>query len=97
MSNKKTWREKLEEIGGYENEMVSVPAGAVREMIDEMEALEADLKKANARERRAFQAGLYEDIAESVDEEQLWQQYRCQDDTDWKVVKPPEDNQEISG
>lgn len=40
MSDKKTWREKLEEIGGYENEMVSVSAGAVREMINEMEALE---------------------------------------------------------
>jgi len=34
----KNWREMLEEIGGYENEFVAVPAGPVREIIDELES-----------------------------------------------------------
>ena len=45
MSNK-TWRQKLEEIGGYENEMIGVPAGGVRQMVDELEALQAELTAA---------------------------------------------------
>ncbi len=36
--SKKSWREKLEEIGGYDNEFTSVPAGAVREIIEELES-----------------------------------------------------------
>jgi len=33
------YRKMLEEIGGYENEMIAVPAGAVREMVSEIEML----------------------------------------------------------
>lgn len=37
----KNWRQMLEQVGGYENECVYVPARAVREIIDELEALRA--------------------------------------------------------
>lgn len=36
MSNK-SWRKQLEEIGGYDNELMSVPAGVVRKIIRELE------------------------------------------------------------
>ena len=37
----KNYRQMLEEIGGYENELTAVPARAVKEMIDHIESLEA--------------------------------------------------------
>jgi hypothetical protein len=40
------WRKQLEEIGGYDNELIGVPAGAVRKMIDEIESLRAVVKGA---------------------------------------------------
>jgi len=40
----KSWREMLEEVGGYENELVGIPAGPVREMIDEIERLSAKVE-----------------------------------------------------
>ena len=33
----KSWREQLTEIGGYENELIGVPAGSVRKIIQELE------------------------------------------------------------
>lgn len=44
----KTWRQKLEEVGGWENEMVSVPAGAVRKIIEDLEAHERELERVKA-------------------------------------------------
>lgn len=35
--SKKSWREKLAEIGGYENAILGINAGAVREIIKELE------------------------------------------------------------
>lgn len=32
------WRADLEKIGGWDNEMVSVPAGAVRKIIEDLDA-----------------------------------------------------------
>lgn len=48
----------------------------------------AEVKAANARERKAFMAGVDYGFTESAsdDWEQAWQQYRCQDDTDWKAT-----------
>lgn len=40
------WRADLAAIGGLENELVSVPAGPVRAMIEEGERLEAKLREA---------------------------------------------------
>ncbi len=49
-----------------------------------------EARSANARERPAFMAGLEAAFEwngiETLDYEQAWQQYRCQDETDWKVV-----------
>ncbi len=65
---------------------------------EECEGLRAALKRetskvtaANARERKAFMAGFKAATTTPPgmfgrDEEQEWQQYRCQDETDWKVV-----------
>ena len=60
----------------------------------EIERLSAEVSAANARERPAFMAGFqsgYEagepcTTIEQEDYEQAWQQYRCQDDSDWKVT-----------
>lgn len=37
------WRKQLAEIGGYDNELVGVPAGTVRKMVDEIDELRAAL------------------------------------------------------
>ena len=42
MVNPTNWRQQLTDLGGYENELVGVPAGAVRKMVDEIERLRAD-------------------------------------------------------
>ncbi len=46
------------------------------------------LALANAREKKAFMAGLQRgeqwSDAPYDDNEQEWQQYRCQDDSDWR-------------
>ena len=68
------------------------------EAADEIERLEAALKKANARERLAFEAGwtVYGDndhldpVMESV--EAAWKHYRCQDDADWKAISQDTNN-----
>ena len=56
----------------------------------EVRTLTAQVTAANARERPAFMAGLEAAFEwngiETLDYEQAWQQYRCQDETDWKVV-----------
>lgn len=38
----KYWRDELAKVGGWENEMVSVPAGAVRKIIEDLEACAAE-------------------------------------------------------
>jgi hypothetical protein len=35
----KNWRKMLVDIGGYDNELVGVPSGGVKEMVDEIESL----------------------------------------------------------
>lgn len=40
----KDYRKMLEEVGGYENEMTAIPAGAVREMVAEIEQLRDAVK-----------------------------------------------------
>ena len=46
---------------------------------------------ANARERKAFLAGYKEGFSDFLtmdeDVERAWQQYRCQDETDWRAVR----------
>jgi hypothetical protein len=39
----KKWREDLEKVGGWDNEMVTVPAGAVRKIIEDLEAAAATI------------------------------------------------------
>ena len=41
----KNYRKMLEEVGGYENELIGVPAATVRDMIDEIENLMAATHK----------------------------------------------------
>lgn len=40
---RKNYRAMLEAVGGWENEMVSVPAGGVREIVEEVEALRKEV------------------------------------------------------
>lgn len=42
---RKNYRKMLEELGGWDNELVQVPAGGVREVIEDLEALEARIQK----------------------------------------------------
>jgi hypothetical protein len=35
----KNWRKMLVDIGGYDNELVGVPSGGVKEMVEEIESL----------------------------------------------------------
>ena len=57
-----------------------------------IECLSSKITTANARERKAYMAGFWDGYETDPvpecepDEEQAWQQYRCQDDSDWKVV-----------
>ena len=43
MNTPTNWRQQLTDLGGYENEMLGVPAGGVRKMVDEIEQLRAKL------------------------------------------------------
>ena len=54
----------------------------------EISRLSSEVSTANARERKAFMAGCQYACATAPndwDQEQGWQQYRCQDDSDWEV------------
>ena len=60
------------------------------------ECLMCQLERANARERKAFAAGMIALVdhvagalekAADIDPEQAWQQYRCQDDSDWRAAR----------
>ena len=56
---------------------------------DAIRTLRSEVSTANARERVAFMAGAYAVIGDKVNDidiEQMWQQYRCQNETDWKAV-----------
>ena len=66
--------QRVMEISEYEQEIV---------------LLRSQVTAANARERKSFMAGFAYGIDYDIgnpDSEQCWQQYRCQDDTDWKAV-----------
>ena len=57
----------------------------------EIDGLRNEITDANARERPAFMAGFKAATTTPPgmfghDEEQAWQQYRCQDDSDWKAT-----------
>ncbi len=58
---------------------------------DDLETALAENKVANARERPAFMAGVEVGLAlegiDRCDYEQEWQQYRCQDDSDWRAAR----------
>ena len=67
-----------------------------KQMIDERDEARDALEQANARERKAFAAGLMAAVeqiageiekATDIDPEQMWQQYRCQDDTDFRAAR----------
>ncbi len=63
--------------------------------LSEIDDLRNEITVANAREREAFMAGFKAATTTPPgmfgrDEEQAWQQYRCQDETDWKVVSEEE-------
>ncbi len=45
MSKWAKWRQELEDIGGWDNEFVAVPAGAVRKMIELGEHMEDALQR----------------------------------------------------
>ena len=52
-------------------------------------AQSSEVSNANARERKAFMAGCQyacTTAPDDWDQEQGWQQYRCQDDSDWKAT-----------
>jgi hypothetical protein len=68
------------EVAAHNNEMI-------RTLKLEVSRLSCEVKRANARERKAFTAGFY---SLGADEEQKWQEYRCQDDSDWKAVSEEE-------
>jgi len=52
-----------------------------------LEAADA-LEQSQGREQQAFMAGINAVMnSMDVDEEQAWQQYRCQDDTDFRAVR----------
>ena len=38
------YRKQLEDVGGWDNELVSVPAGGVRKIIEELEATQRELR-----------------------------------------------------
>ena len=42
----KDWRKMLEGIGGYDNEMIGVPSGGVKEMVEDIESLQQQLANA---------------------------------------------------
>lgn len=56
---------------------------------NEIEKLSSKVTESNARERKAFMAGVeaVQHGADFHDEEEAWQQYRCQDDADWVVIQ----------
>ena len=71
-----------------ENEKLRTPLGRDIELLEDNARLEAELKQANARERKAFIAGWNGGLcAGNTDEEQAWQQYRCQNNSDWAALK----------
>lgn len=39
------WHGDLEKIGGWDNEMVNVPAGAVRKIIEDLEAAAEEIER----------------------------------------------------
>jgi len=43
------WREQLREVGGMNNRLVGIPAGGVREIIDDLAETESALAAANKR------------------------------------------------
>ena len=46
----------------------------------------SEVSTANAREKPAFMAG-FERGGDCVDADEAWQQYRCQDNSDWKATQ----------
>ena len=64
--SKLSWREKLTEIGGYENDLLGVPAGAVRKIIAELE----DCREENIRLTKrivSIEEAMREDLPRQAD------------------------------
>lgn len=82
------WRKKQwQQLAKLNAESLNKTEAKVSKLADALEQATDDLRKANARERPAFMAGakaaINWDGIETFDYEQVWQQYRCQDDADW--------------
>ena len=93
--------ERVQQMVEYEQELMRLRArhdgdvkvvraaeACARKHQERTDALLSEVTTANARERKAFAAGFY---SLGADEEQKWQEYRCQDDSDWKVVSEEQD------
>lgn len=63
----KNWRKMLEEAGGYENELVGIPAGGVQEMVEEIEALLAKVAELESVRSICQECGKKIDEAAGVD------------------------------
>jgi hypothetical protein len=50
----KHWRDELEKVGGWDNEMVSVPGGSVRKIIEDLQSAAAEIDRLTAEARAAF-------------------------------------------
>ena len=70
MNTPTNWRQQLTDLGGYENEMLGVPAGGVRKMVDEIERLRAKLAEITSeqletrRKHREDYEALHDAVAE---------------------------------
>ena len=79
-----------------DKKVVAASEACARKHQERAADLLSELAAANAREKKAFMYAIWIDpdcwMSENdeLDPEQAWQQYRCQDETDWKVVSEEE-------
>lgn len=66
----KDWRKMLEGIGGYDNEMIGVPSGGVKEMVDDIESLKQQL--AEREKQIVMLRGTVEEVSNILADNQLW-------------------------
>ena len=75
-------------------DQVVVDTSIIKAKNAEIERLTNEVTIANGRERQAFITG-YKCGADPEDLEHAWQQYRCQDDTDWVACELHGEHQTI--
>ena len=82
----------LDERHEGDKKVVHAAEACARKHQERAEELLSEVTTANAREKKAFMYAIWIDPDcwmtkdEELDSEKCWQQYRCQDETDWKVV-----------